>query len=448
MIEAYRGYINTDIPSDIRRDEEVPTQPESYLYKRPVDTLMPERKMKRKIVQYEIDFDSTRYKKADKLEGEEKDLYLHKQDEYTTLQIITALGERYNRTLSKINYRIVDGKLYGENMDEPFINVIIRGRDYRKENGSSLHDQMREQAEVDSFLEIQKILTDPNTPKNFLVASYSPPSVSDVESIYRHEFIDLFQKKDDGTVVLWRCSAQTGIEGFISNVEELTGEKIDIPSNDIAIKQRVFKLDPQQTEIWEIGKLHQYFHRHHEVVSDDVFEKIKKGCEQAIKNYKQGLRKDPDDKAGHKLRYNAILVIADKILDSITNDNLEYLRFSDHVMDQNEFYDLGIQESQKVMTACGDSGGGNPSSPFASASALGSYGVSSFGMMGNYTGENAKNDPNLCNCGGWSSHFHCPGTKIEINKETQKKEEVSCSNRIVVGSKTTICMQCGEGKVC
>lgn len=50
----------------------------------------------------------------------------------------------------------------------------------------------------------------------------------------------------------------------------------------------------------------------------------------------------------------------------------------------------------------------------------------------------AKNDPNLCRCGGKEPHFHCPGNK----------DGETCNHIIIVGQGTTRCPSCGMGKVC
>lgn len=50
----------------------------------------------------------------------------------------------------------------------------------------------------------------------------------------------------------------------------------------------------------------------------------------------------------------------------------------------------------------------------------------------------AKDDPDLCRCGGKEPHFHCPGSK----------DGKACNHVIIVGKGISKCPSCGQGKTC
>lgn len=89
-----------------------------------------------------------------------------------------------------------------------------------------------------------------------------------------------------------------------------------------------------------------------------------------------------------------------------------------------------------AATSCGPSG----SEESTLENQLNSLGIdkSSLITTRTFTIEDAKNDPNLCRCGGKEPHFHCPG---EIDGKP-------CKEAIVVGKGITKCSNCGTGKVC
>ena len=117
------------------------------------------------------------------------------------------------------------------------------------------------------------------------------------------------------------------------------------------------------------------------------------------------------------------------------------------------FWQNRSEESvREVPTFCGSSGGMEIPSTFGNIKAqptlIRQRPIQ--GIMGNswgftakkpedYTGENAKNDPNLCKCRGEKAHFHCPG-KDENGKD--------CRNKITVGKGISECPKCKTGKKC
>ena len=106
----------------------------------------------------------------------------------------TFLGERLNVLLSKNRYKIKNNLIYGGYRDEPFINSIQRGVEYRSTlDGEQRADSKREQAEIDGFSFVQDILCNPNTPSGTMILSVSPPGKEG--SLYKHNFYDVFTLK-------------------------------------------------------------------------------------------------------------------------------------------------------------------------------------------------------------------------------------------------------------
>lgn len=112
------------------------------------------------------------------------------------INITTALRERHETQESRLELFIDNnGKIRNDAFpDEPYEDMLERGRVYREQNGSK--DLEREQSEIDGFKKIQNVLTDPDTPIGSLYMVISPPSkVKD--SPYGHNFVDGYQVVED-----------------------------------------------------------------------------------------------------------------------------------------------------------------------------------------------------------------------------------------------------------
>ena len=400
---------------------------------------------KRKVVQYEIEFDlqkakelrEIKLKNPEKYEDEEKAF-----EGFINMQLLTALGERYNRGISEFSYRIKDGKLLGEHSDEPFETVLERGRDYRKKHGDPV-DHQREAAEVIGFKKMQAIMTDEATPAGTVVISVSPPGQEG--SIYKHNFYDAFKKREDGTLQTIRFSSALTPEETIERLWEIV-PTATFPEevSDIALLSHPILLGNELI----LEELHKKLHRDHQVMSEEDFMKVKEVYEVMMTSYIAGLKEDPENEQKQKEIYNAGLNIADDMADALKNKTSSVqnvLRKRKYISD-NEFYALAYRPVRAVDTGCGLSGGADlGGGMMGGVSALGAYGVSAFGSEG------AEDDPNLCKCGGAAAHFHCPGTKTEIEKDKEGKEtkkKIACNYKITVGKGITMCPDCGESKKC
>lgn len=387
------------------------------------------------VVAYEPTFDRIAYSEVqDKMQ----------LDAYTRRQLETHLGERFNVLLSKTRYEIRQGQIFGENTGEPFMDMLVRGRDYRRLYGNPV-DFVREDAEVVGFGKIEKDLTSEDAEIGDMYLSISQPGIKDnaagKSSIYRHNFYDIFtlQQDDRGRFVQARrySSALSGQEtvdalqntGVVDAAHESTAEYL--LANPIKIK-------PKNNSFTTADNIHKFLHRDHEYVSEEDMADIIRICTPLNTSYINVLSENPGDVEKQYLILNAIMNIADIGWDAkrAKNDKLVgglVLYSSFHSPTQEEIYALGAKPVRQVETGCGFSGGFT--SPFS---------TSEFGKINTQEtqADKAKKDSNLCRCGG-EPHFHCPG---KIKNENNKDQP--CGSKIMVGKGITQCPKCGEGKKC
>lgn len=156
------------------------------------------------------------------------------------VQLETALRERYSTEKSTIPYEIKDNSLRSKYFpDEDFEEVLQRGIDYRKQNGSN--DLDREEQELVGFIKVKEMLTHPNTAIGTKVISFSPPSL--VEGTpYTKNFVDIWELKvrEDGQkyAEFTRFNSNLDNDGyqkaalkfnptFLTDLESLSSEPLD-----------------------------------------------------------------------------------------------------------------------------------------------------------------------------------------------------------------------------
>lgn len=336
----------------------------------------------KKAVQYELAFDRQKaselfaLRETEKYEEEEKAF-----DGFIAMQLLTALGERFNRGLSEYSYQIRDNKLYGEHSDEPFENVLERGRAYREIHGNKL-DHPREQAEVDGFQRIQEVLAHADTPEGAIMISISPPGKEG--SIYKHNFYDGFQKMSDGSIRVIRFSSALTAEETVEKLQELD-PFIEKPedTSDVAVLAQPLLINT--TYPLTLGALHQHLHKDHDIMSEDDFKKITDICNSLITSYIAVLKDEPVNERRQKILFNAILNRADQVAGSLKENTYED-RFSkkrEWQYSQSDIIRLGSAPVRRVDTGCGLSGGyGVGSEAQGGMTALGIFSVSEFSTSG------------------------------------------------------------------
>jgi hypothetical protein len=342
-----------------------------------------------RIVAYEPQFDQQAYEKVD-VKGKEK------LDAYTKRQLETHLGERFNVLLSETRYEINNGKIYGENTTEPFMQMLERGVSYRREFGNPV-DFEREEAEVVGFKKMEDTLTDEKTAIGTIMLSISPPGGE--ESIYKHNFYDVFTLKKDEKgkyIEAIRYSSSLTNEEYQEKLEpfsslEKTPTDVDFLNNPIIVDKNKFKSSDD---------LHSYLHKDHDFITKVEFDAVVEIVTPLITSYINTMSERPFDQNLQLLTYNAILNKADVALEIVRNkgqSNLaEKLSLNSKFSAQMDIFKFGKQPVRVVSTGCGSSGGFLPSQNLNFAAAP--FRVSEFGF------KNSKEE--------W---FSCPKCSYKAN---------------------------------
>lgn len=262
---------------------------------------------------------------------------------YIRRQVETHIGERLNVLLSRTRYGLRDGLIFAQADNEPFIDVLKRGRDYRRENGSEV-DFAREDAEVSGFLKIQEILGHPTTPIDTMMLSVSPKGGE--ESSYQHNFYDIFTKTADG-IEARRYSSALSYEEYA----KFLGLNF-IPSDSYFLSNPVRVYDKSPDDI------HGFLHKEHDYLAEDDFRIILEVCRPFIYAYIK-LLSETDDRKLHALAFNAILNVSDRAradLELLKSGKLTYINKYMDSINSSMIYKWGIMPVRQTMTGCGSSG--------------------------------------------------------------------------------------------
>lgn len=285
---------------------------------------------------------------------------------FIKLQLEKHIGERFNVLLSKTHYDVREGKIFADDSDEPFIDVLARGRDYRKIYGNFM-DRDRENAEVAGFQKTEKIMTDPQLPEGAMTLSFSLKGRDG--SAYQHNFYDIFTKMQDGSIEARRYSSALNVQDAARFYLEMgfdgQGEVADdtfFLSNPIIINDPRFKTPDE---------LHKYLHREHHFTPVEEFEKIIKGARPSILKY----------------AYNPTPFNLNEALNAADVEG-GFLKPIDKAL-------LGFAPVRQVMTGCGFSGG----------TSVSSFSVSEFGSSSDLYG---------------SLKFDCPHCNKTNNRQKNK----------------------------
>lgn len=351
---------------------------------------------------------------------------LEKQALYTKTQLETHLGERFNVLLNTTNYQVKDGTIYGQNMDEPFLDVIKRGV-----------ISEREQSELKGFIKLQDFFAN-NASDGDMMLSVSPPGGE-----YQHNFYDIFTLKKDPNgnfIEARRYSSALSIEEYEAKLKphktfQNKPKDTDFLSEPIIINRGLLE---------NADDVHKFLHKDHEYTEREDFEAVLKAVSPIITSLINSLAEDPSNVFEHGVHFDAIYNKADFALQVKKQGNEKLfngLMLSSAFFRKDELYYYAQQPVRKINTPCGASSGFSES--LAQDSISSPWRVSDKISDGNPSSlmsdaDKAKADKNLCKCGGESPHFHCPG----------ETKDGKCDNKIVVGKGISVCPKCGEGKKC
>lgn len=392
---------------------------------------------KKEVKAYEVEQDVVVYRVLKQQEGSsEYDSDKESLDAYTKMQLETHLGERLHVGISQLHHTIVNGEMRVADTDESLLEMLKRGRDYRRIHGKPV-DWDREEAEVLGFERIQKELTKPDAPIGTMMFFVSPQGDIEKGSIYKNNFYDIHHKVSDTEVVSFRFTSGLTPEESQQRLKLVDSryDRGEIPTDAEFIANPI-KVLPGTKGLENPDTIHSFMHVDHKYMSRKKFAVVLSACQPLINDYRQSLTDDPDNIAEHKKRLDILMNYADNVAEELESaSGSRVVALSDY-QDQKDVrpwippqIDRDALSRQKVRvaaTGCGSSGGASGSK----------FSVAEAGQS-SYTGENAKNDPNLCRCAqGDGPHFHCPG------------KGGTCDNAITVGEGTSSCPKCGTGQVC
>lgn len=271
----------------------------------------------------------------------------------------THLGERFNVLLSRRFDEIKEGHFWAANTTEPLIDIIERGRDYRKIHGKPV-DWSREEAEVVGFQKIEEILCDPNIPIGTIVLSISPPGEINNGSIYDHNFYRVFiLREKDGkrfAEVIQYSSSLSNPE-YSEKISQINpGQPMLIPT-DVAFLSNPMVINADHPWLKSADDIHAFLHTDHEYMEKETFDKIVEICAPAILYYLEKLGSN-SSYTELAIAFNGILNLADKIAGKKKQheEGREYVIFQG-VPNNAYFDDLGRQMVRAVSTGCGPSAG-------------------------------------------------------------------------------------------
>lgn len=279
----------------------------------------------------------------------------------------TWLGERFNAGLSTREDRIIDGRLFGAFSNEPLLTIYERGRAYRFEK-SSPHDRLREKAEIDGFLKMERVLADPETPVGTMMLSISPSGGED--SDYKHNFYDVFTLKErDGTryVEASRFSSALNYGEYMQAASLLQSgyfegyEASDLPLDAYFLTNPL--IIPQESGIAKPEDLHAMLHKEHKTLSKEGLEYIFKGCDSLFLAYVALLEKAPWDSNERNRLLNTILNKADYLEKEYHRREMSgetetvIFRREKTTTVQQDIARWADQSVREVTTGCGFSGG-------------------------------------------------------------------------------------------
>lgn len=329
----------------------------------------------RGLMTYDPEFDTNAYIALNNLlDPLERQRQKDALDGYTRSNLQTMLGERFHTLLSKRTYDIRGGQLFSpEHPDEPALGIFKRGQQYRKENGSSLHDQEREQAEIDTFIPIDESFSDPKTPVGTIQIVVSRPGKNlpgQKPSEYQHNFYDVYMKLDNTVLYRRYSSALTASETFEKALRlnawyamhELGNDPTFVPDDIFFLRHPIY-LDPRVNSYLNPDAIHAFFHRGHAFMQEDQYNYILAACQGYIDAYIRIVSESPTDRRMRNLAYNALLNRADEVAQAFKQTQERggigsiYGRNWAALPTHAELVTMGMKQVREVTTGCGRSGG-------------------------------------------------------------------------------------------
>jgi hypothetical protein len=278
--------------------------------------------------------------------------------EYEIQQLKTMLSERYQVMAHPVIYNIdSNGDIYHQELpSEPFLKILQRGQAYREGIGSK--EVIREEKEIEGWLKVFEDLGAEAVPADTKMAVISGPGLVE-DTAYPHNFVDIFTKQVDGSVVMTRFSSPLDYDSYS---ERAVGQKENYFDGFVGPVDAWFlgspiKVDSGNTkrEAEEVFK--DVFGKSNEVLKVDDFEKIIEECMPII-NFYINVLCDPEFKPEElAIAFNAVLNAGDMAKEELKKKKTERIIYVDFESIQQRIDYLGHQKVKNIQAGCGLSGG-------------------------------------------------------------------------------------------
>lgn len=316
---------------------------------------------------YTLEYDVDAYQKLLVFKDTDPERSLREKealDGLTRFNMITLLGERLSASISE-RIDVVDeqGIMRDRFQKRALIDWYEAGRMARLEDGASIHDQLREVAEVKGQHVIQARLKTIGK----MMISISPPGAED--SVYKHNFYDIFHLVSDSEINVIRYMSGLTIPETLKRLQAL-GIETPLDATDIELLANPFEIELGETLCQTPDQIHEYLHEHIEnSLTRQEMDLVKNECMPLINRYLMVVENAPCVTDTLKRAYNAIVNKADEVVALLKSGAYSLPNQPDksfEVAPIATMLALGSQQVRAVDTGCGFSGGytvGN-SSPF------------------------------------------------------------------------------------
>jgi hypothetical protein len=352
--------------------------------------------IEQRVVAFEPEFERTRAINLHENGGERE-----RFNAYVRRQLETHLGERFNVLLSTTRYEIRNNQIFGENMDESFMDVLIRGRNYRRLHGDPI-DFDREDAEVFGFAKIETALAASDAEVGTMMFSISQPGieaevVGQPESIYKHNFYDIFTLQEDekGRYIEARRYS-SGLSLAETTDKLIRAEMLPKDAKPTAEEflANPIGINPKTSLFNTADRVHAFLHREHQYLPKDIHDNAIRMVQSLISRYADSVENDPLNARAQNLYLNATLNGFDMAVEVASEQNsasvnamhayaLETMFSSRSSVDM-----LGNKSVRVVATGCGPSGG------FGDKGENSAFSVSEFGLGHDKYGDRTFPCPN------------------------------------------------------
>lgn len=248
------------------------------------------------------------------------------------------LGERFNVQISQVEF-IFDGPfLKSTQMAEPFIETIKKGIQHRQKYAGS-HDRRRELAEFENFNKVQTYFGQDDDPDTCVI-TISPRGPRD--SCYQHNFFDIYQRDQDGKIIMRRYSSQMTIDQFAEAAKQIDSDfEPEAPVDDVYFLQ-----NPLKTKL-SIDQILAILHPDQTALKVEDLQALRTACGPLIDDY-------IEDRS--RRRYRALLNFADDFILKPKERKQLRLKLQNPDLLPMLSAQLAARPVRQVITGCGSQG--------------------------------------------------------------------------------------------